>query len=119
MKTVELFNEEALTAGASIETDVIDVAAYAIEGYFSLQLLVTGLGTIKVEYEVSNNGKIYVVQVDAADVIASGFTATSGPGSDGKDLISFEPEPAKLMKILITETGGANAVAVSADLRIV
>ena len=47
-------------------------------------------------------------------MIVSGFTATSGPGLDGKDIISFEPEVAKEMILKCTDTGGADSVVITA-----
>jgi len=116
MYTQQVFNAEAVGLGASVESAVIDINAYAEEGFFSLQVEVTGTGTAKFEYMISNNGADYITQTAAADVIVADFVATSGPGSDGKDIISFEPEPAAKMKIKVTETGGATAIAVTATI---
>ena len=116
MRALDLFTKEVVIAGASAESEVIDLKAYAQEGYFSVQLAVTGDGTLKVEYELSNTGFDFVTQSASGDIIISGFTKLSGPGSDGKDIISFEPEPALRMRIKLTETGGADSVTVSTDL---
>lgn len=85
------------------------------EGFFSLQVTVAGDGTAKFEYLLSNDGVDYFEPSSASD-IASGQLKTSGPGSDGKDLFSFSPEPAKYLKIKATETAGANSITVTAHL---
>lgn len=112
MRTLNLFTDEVVAAGASVESEILDLEAFAKEGYLSIQLALTDDGTVKVEYELSNTGAVYVTQSDADDIIVSGFTKTSGPGSDGKDVISFEPEPALKLKIKVTETGGVSGVVV-------
>jgi len=107
---------DAITIGASsvARSILLDLQAYAKEGFFSLQIELTGTGTAKFEYENSNDGETFITQSAAVDQIVTGFTNSSGPGSDGKDLISFEPEPAKKMRIVCTETGGANSVTITA-----
>ena len=114
MITNKIFDAITITASGVARSVSLDLQAYAKEGFFSLQIELTGSGTAKFEYEVSNDGETYIIQTAAADQIVSGFTATSGPGSDGKDLISFEPEPTKKMRIVCTETGGADSVTITA-----
>ena len=74
---------------------------YKPDGVFSLQIQVTGTGTIAyVQCEVSNNGTDFVPAVmsvpDAANDaviltnrIFESYTATSGPNSDGNDHIQI------------------------------
>jgi len=118
MITNKIFDAITIVASASKESVPIDIPHH-VEGFFSLQIEVTGSGTAKFEYENSNDGKTYVLQT--ADIIVSGFTATSGPGADGKDLIGssdFDPEPCTNLKIKCTETGGANPITVTATILI-
>ena len=114
--TSTLFSATAILAAASSTSDAIDISQ--VEGFFSLQIAVTGDGTAKFEYLASNDGTTYVTQTAAGDVIASSFTKTSGPGSDGKDIVTFEPELCKFIKIKCSETGGAQAIAVTATIAI-
>lgn len=116
----QIFDGTTIALSTSLESVVIHLRhAPAKEGLFSLYLYETGDGTAKAEYMLSNDGgKTYVTFTDAGDVIVSGFTKTSGPGGDGKDVIGFSPELATHMKILITETAGANAIAPVAHLQI-
>jgi len=105
---------DAITIAASGVANSVPIELpHHLEGFFSLQIELTGNGTAKFEYEVSNDGETYITQTATADQIVSGFTKTSGPGSDGKDLISFEPEPAKMMKIVCTETGTSDSVTIT------
>ncbi len=82
-----------------------------------LQVLLSGSGTAKFEYQLSNDCVNYVEPASASD-IATGFTGSSGPGGDGRGFYSFSPEPAKCMKIAVTETGTSNSVTVTVDLMI-
>jgi len=83
-------------------------------GNFSLYWEVTGDGTATFEYEASVDGYHFVL--DDTTAIATGQLKTSGPGSDGKDMVVFSPWPAEAIKIKCTETAGANSITVSAWL---
>lgn len=108
---------DAITVTASgIANSVPIELPHHLEGFFSLQVELTGNGTGKFEYSISNDGETYITQTATADQIVSGFTKTSGPGGDGKDIITFEPEVTKKMKIVCTETGTSNSVTVTATL---
>lgn len=114
-----LFNAESISASGSSTSSAIDLGNYAKNGYFSLHLQVTGSGTVKAEYLLSNvNATSLFKEPSTAVDITSTFGATSGPDSDGIDLISFEPEPARWMKIKITEDGGAAAAVITAYIAI-
>lgn len=99
-----------VAAGGSTTSSKIDLVNS--EGYFSVQVAVSGSGTAKIEYLLSNNDVTYLEPTGAVD-IASGLTAASGPGSDGHDLYSFSPPHARWLKIRVTETGASDAVTVS------
>ena len=96
-------------------SSVIDLAN--VRGYFSVQYLITGDGTITLSYTLSNDGSTYLLPSADSD-IATGLTKTSGPGSDGKDIIMFNPSIARFMKITATETGGANSAVVTVNTAI-
>ena len=117
MKTKVLLDTVTILAGGNSVTPIIDLEAYAIEGFFSIHLIVSGSGTAKVEYMSSNFETSldtdYVVQIATADVIVSDFTSSSGPGTNGKDVIAFNPEVSNRMKLKVTETGGVNSIVVT------
>lgn len=116
--TLLLFNAAAILAGADSESTVLDLdAGYHAAGFFSLQVALTGDGTAKIEYLLSNDGVNYLEPSSGADIILA-HTKISGPGGDGKDIYSFQPEIARYMKIKITETGGADAIAVTAVIAV-
>jgi len=113
----KVFISEAVVASGNSTSSAIDLGNQATDGYFSLQVTLTGDGTAKFEYLLSNNGADYLEPSTAVD-IATGHVKTSGPGSDGKDIYWFEPEQARWMKIKVTETGTASAITVSAWLAV-
>lgn len=115
LHTELIFNSENIAKSANSTTDAIDLNKYRPEGYFSLQVELSGSGTGKFEYLLSNNGVDYMEPATAVDIVTA-HTATSGPGADGKDIYYFEPEPARFMKIKVTETGGSNSIVVTATL---
>lgn len=114
--TKALFTAEAILANADSTSDAIDISQAT--GFFSLQVALTGDGTAQFEYLASNDGTTYITQSAAADLIFTGFTKTSGPGSDGKDIITFEPELCKFIKIKCTETGGANSITITSTIAV-
>ena len=117
LNTVLIFDSETITAGADSTTDAIDLNKYRPEGYFSLQLTISGSGTAKVEYLLSNNG-VDEMEPSSGEDIVTAHTATSGPGADGKDIYVFEPEVARFLKIKTSETGGVASIVVTATLLI-
>jgi len=82
-----------------------------------LQLLLTGDGTATVEFLLSNDGVNFLEPSGSLDIV-SGFTKTSGPGTDGKDIYAFGPVLARFMQIKVTETSTSDAIAVTAHLAI-
>ena len=115
MVVIQIAKDKELAASGT-HSEIIPIEQSNFDGYFSLQLVVSaGTGVFKAEYQLSNNGTNYVEPTGATD-IATTFGASSGPGSDGIDLYTFTPDLAAFMKILFTETGGANSVTFSAWL---
>ena len=112
---MKLWSAEAITKNTSATSAAIDLDKFRVNGLFSLQVELTGDGTGKFEYLLSNNEADFLEPSSAVD-IAAGFLKTSGPGGDGKDIFSFHPEYTRFMKIKATETGNANDIAVSAWL---
>jgi hypothetical protein len=110
IRVVSIFTEEAILASASATSLVIDLNDLKPVGYFSLQITLAGTGTGQFTYSLSNDGVTYATPSTAVD-IATAMTA-------GNDLMSFSPEPAKYMKIICEETGGANPITVSATLAV-
>lgn len=117
MLTNKIFDATTVIASGVANSVPIELLHH-LDGFFSLQIELTGDGTAKFEYAISNDGETYVTQTAAADQIVSGFTKTSGPGGDGKDIITFEPEVARKLKIVCTETGTSDSVTVDATLLI-
>lgn len=112
----DIFGGKVLTAGGTVNSEVINLERENAQGYFSLHIEVTaGTGTLKAEYQVSNNNTNFVEPTDAVDIFST-FGIGSGPGTDGIDLYAFEPELAKYLRIKFTEDGGLQSVTFSAWL---
>lgn len=106
-----------LAASGVFTSPAVDLARFNTEGFFSLQFNLTGSGTAKVEFIISNNDVDYIEPTGASDIL-SAFTSASGPGANGKDIFSFSPPLARFLKLRVTETGGANGVTVNGWLAI-
>jgi len=116
---IKLFDAQSIAASgnASQPAEGIDLQRFAQGGNFSVQYLITGDGTLKLEYNLSNDGATYVEPTGASD-IGSSLTKTTGPGGDGKDILSFNPMLARYLKIKATETGTAQAAVLTLWLAI-
>ena len=108
----KVIDSVTIPASGSTTSDAIVLNKRANLGYFSIQVQMTGDGTAKFEYLLSDNGTDFMEPTGASD-IATDITKTSGPGSDGKDMFSFNPMVCRSLKIRATETGGANSVTVT------
>jgi len=101
-----------LTVVASATMDGVPIDLSTFIGYFSLQMVLTGSGTLTVAYELSNSKKAPLVWSTpvGATVIASGLTA---------DTYMYKVVPycvAKWMKLTFTETGTSDSVTVVSNL---
>lgn len=116
---VKIFDAQAVVKNTSVYSDIFDVRKLA--GNASLQVLLTGDGTAKIEWVGTNDEDAVVaafIKPNNANDIVTAFTKTSGPGSNGKHIYPFSISLVKRMAIKVTETGGANAVAITAILAV-
>lgn len=116
ISAIQIFNAEVILASGNATVD-INLERMNAEGFFSLQLTLTGNGVAKGEFLLSNNNVNWVEPSGAVDIF-SAFEDDSGPGSDGKDLFSFEPELSAHLRIKISETGTSASITVSAWIAI-
>ena len=111
---IKIFDSEVLAASGTATSAVIPLDEIKSDGFFSIQFEATGSGTLTTEYQLSNNDGLdnkpgtYLTPTGASDITTA--------AAAGNDIISFNPELAKKMKIKITEAGGANSITVSAWL---
>lgn len=107
--TKKIFDAVVIPKSETALSEVFDISLSG--GNFSLQLEVTGDGTLKAEKKLSNDGDNYLIpEGDVA--FLTGITKTSGPGADGKIIDGFSSDVANFLKIILTETGGVNPVTV-------
>jgi hypothetical protein len=108
----KVIDNQTIAANGSYTSYAIDLNNLKPNGYYSLQVAVTGSGACKFEYLASNDGFLFAEPAGATD-IGSGITATT------IIIASFTPIPCAYLKIKCTETGGANTVTVNAWLCII
>lgn len=109
---IKLFDAQSIAASGNASSIAIDLQRYAMNGFFSVQYLITGDGTLKLEYNLSHDGATYIEPSSASD-IGSSLTKTTGPGANGKDILPFSPELSQYLKIKATETGTAQAAVLT------
>ena len=79
------------------------------EGFFSVQPVFTGTGTLKIDYQLSNDGATWS---PAVQIVAAAVSGTHYPyPSAGTNIF------AGYQRIVFTETGGANSVVISGVYR--
>lgn len=110
------FATGTIAASGTFTSEAIDMAKYSNEWRLSLQFTVTGDGTLKIEVLSSNDGVNFV---DTAVDVIVGAVKTGGPATNGKYAPATVTIPvARWIKLLFTETGGAQSVACAATLAI-
>lgn len=113
-----IWSSESISAGAGVTSSAYDLGSFGDNGFVSLQVEVAGTGvSIAFDYIVSNSGIDYLKPsaTSYGGSIANQFTATSGTDSDGKDLITFEPELARFIKICANETASSTGATATVN----
>ena len=115
--TIKVLDDEEIAQNGSA-FKIIDMKRHNVEGFFSLQAQVesAGAGSVDFTWSVSNDGDNYITPT-GVDPIFDDMVKTSGPGSDGIDINSFDPMLCAYLKIIATENNVA-AVTVNATLAI-
>lgn len=97
-------------SGTLYESPVLElIRKSGFEGFFSIQPVFTGSGTLKIDYQVSNNGTTWS---PAVEIIASAVSGTvySYPASGTSIFAGYQ-------RLKLTETGGANSVTITKVVR--
>jgi hypothetical protein len=105
-------HETTLTVIASGTKNTVPIVLDSVEGFFSVQVVITGSGTMTLSYQLSNSKvapQIWSTPVGAT-AIATGLTA-------GTYLYKFEPHTiGKWLRLTFTETGTSDPFTVSCNL---
>ncbi|OEU68462.1 MAG: hypothetical protein BBJ57_07230 [Desulfobacterales bacterium PC51MH44] len=112
MSLTKAFEGEVLIASGTADSEPIDLREIAQNFNFSVHYIITGTGTLKIEYLIcSTKDGTYLD-------IGTDIGATLGAGSSILPFAADEPVLAPWMKIRITEDGGANGVTVDVNLNV-
>jgi outer membrane protein assembly factor BamB len=107
VNVMAIWLSKSITKNTSIESNILNLDQLQINGFFSAQLYMveaTNTSTVKLQWGVSNDGTNFIYSSDAGDDIVTAFKANSGPGSDGRNIYSFDPITAKYLRFKATET---------------
>ena len=120
ISTIRVWNAREVLASASLTSQAFKLGSYSdVQGWFSLQIALTGDGTGKFQWGVSNDNSNFIFRDDdPTQNIITAHTKTSGPGSDGIHIYQFSPTLSQWLKVRVTETGGASLITVIAHLAI-
>ncbi len=116
--TVPVLVSRTVAANTSVTSRAYDLnsGAFQPQGYFSLHSTITGTGTLKITYELSNNYGVrdvtttWVEPASASDIVTAQTV--------GDNFYSFTPELARAIRFVFEETGDANPVVVTATLAV-
>lgn len=97
-----MFDSETITAGSYAVSRAYNVSR--LNGLFALQCTVTGSGTLKLEYQLSNDQTTW----GTATAIQAGLTA-------GNYQISATTAFANYLRVVATETGAVSSATISID----
>jgi len=119
MITRTLLTNIKIPLSGTVYSSGVDISGLA--GYCSLFLRshdavpTAATGTLSIFYELSNDNLNWS-QVTTLSTLLTGFIKTSGPSSDGKNFLYFNPPVAAWLRIKATETGAAQAAYLTAVL---
>jgi hypothetical protein len=113
MRTITTYNvfdgAQTVVKNTAETSSAIDLRSSAENGYFSLEYLITGDGTLTLSYIMCSTEKGTYFTPTGASAIATGLTKTSG--ASGLGGLTFYPEEFPFIKIVATETvNSANAI---------
>lgn len=111
MSSFKIASSETIAASGSYISSPV-MMNYAVSG-FAIYIEMTGDGSIDIFKYMSIDGANYIKDERA---IKRGFTKTSGPGGDGKDILYVSNIASDALKISFENTDSSNGVVVSADL---
>jgi hypothetical protein len=101
ISVINILNDVAIAKNeAAVGT--IDLSRFDTEGFFSAQIELAGTGAVDVVASLSNNGTDFITPSGMANLFST-FNASSGEGSDGKSIVSFDPLLARYLRITATE----------------
>ncbi|MBI5846072.1 MAG: hypothetical protein HZB23_15550 [Deltaproteobacteria bacterium] len=112
---VTLLNAQAISAGDTYTSSTVNLTN--AEGLISWYIELTGDGTASFVYQTSNDG-VSFAEPEGVTAVVSGFTKTSGGSANGKAMEQISVEFARYMRVLVTETGGAEAIAVTLKMAV-
>ncbi|MFA5340304.1 MAG: hypothetical protein WC332_00865 [Clostridia bacterium] len=107
---------QTVTKNTTSTSVAFDLREIAQNGYFSIEYLITGDGTLTIAYTVCSTKAGTYFTPTGASSIATGLTKTSG--SSGLGGLSFTPSPYPFMKITATETGTSYDAVINLKLNV-
>ena len=113
MLTTTLYTGYTIAAGVTVVCPRTVNLRQAEYGIFTLQLILTGDGTLTVTYQLAHDG-VHFLTPDTASEIVVDFSDVSGPGTDGVDLVPFDLELAPQLRLKFEETTVTDPVIVTA-----
>jgi len=105
-----VWSSEAVTGSAGVTSQAYDLGNAADNFTLSLQVEVANTGaSYSFDYTLSNNGTDFLLPTGSSygGSIVAGFTGTSGPNSNGKDIFAITPALGRYIKVHANEVGAS------------
>jgi len=112
IKCTNIFTGTIAASGVDTEYPPLEIQRKSgFEGFFSVQVVKSGTGVLKIEYQLSNDGKTWS---PAVQIVAAAVSGTIYPyPATGVNIF------AGYQRLVLTETGTANEVFVTGVYRCV
>jgi hypothetical protein len=102
INVANVFTARSIAAGQSVVSQRYDNAH--IDGYYSAQATIhSGVGTITIWAEMSNNGADFLVPT--GETAIGSVNNAGGPMGNGKDIIEFSPVMSQFIRFRVESTG--------------
>lgn len=110
---IKIFDAVTTDSAEMAQSENIIISDMQLEGFFALDIQISGDGTAEIWYEVDTayddsfsfiRPQSVTETYEQTSLIASGLTKTSGPDGDGHVYISFQPVVCRKMRIIVHET---------------
>ena len=116
ISVIKIFNGASMLQAAAV-SETVDLSRFNCEGFFSMQIAIVGAGNVTMTWSASNDGTTFITP-SGTSALFTAFAATSGEGSDGKSIVSFDPLLSKYIKFTATEQNAGAITSINCHLAI-
>lgn len=106
-----------VASGGTVLSQKIDLNQLGAKGSFSVQYIITGSGTGRINYLQSSDGKSLTASTNYTrpvnSILAHSLTASSGIDLDGKGILNLYTIPSNYLQLEVVETSGSDSITIT------